>query len=82
MNQIDESIEIYKIVLEKNPVVIIWSHGQTRPQKSEKCSSRFNKIPKTLKLTQNSSLMVLQTISLRIARAIKKAIHLLSLIHI
>ncbi len=37
------------LVLEKNPVVIIWSHGQTRPQKSEKCSSRFNKIPKTLK---------------------------------
>ena len=37
------------LVSEKNPVVIIWSHGQTRPQKSEKCSSRFNKIPKTLK---------------------------------
>ena len=37
------------LVLEKNPVVIIWSHGQNRPQKSEKCSSRFNKIPKTLK---------------------------------
>ena len=37
------------LVLEKNPVVIIWSHGKTRPQKSEKCSSRFNKIPKTLK---------------------------------
>ena len=37
------------LVLEKNPVVITWSHGQTRPQKSEKCFSRFNKIPKTLK---------------------------------
>ena len=37
------------LVLEKNPVVIIWRHGQKRPQKSEKCSIRFNKIPKTLK---------------------------------
>ena len=25
------------LVLEKNPVVIIWSHGQKRLQKAEKC---------------------------------------------
>ena len=35
--------------LGKNPVVIIWGHGQSSAQKSEKCSADFNKIPKTLK---------------------------------
>ena len=35
--------------LGKNPVVIIWGHGQSSAQKSEKCSADYNKIPKTLK---------------------------------
>ena len=35
--------------LGKNPVVIIWGHGQSSAQKSEKCSAEHNKIPKTLK---------------------------------
>ncbi len=33
----------------KNPVIIIWGHGQSSAQKSEKCSADHNKIPKTLK---------------------------------
>ncbi len=35
--------------LGKNPVVIIWGHGQSSAQKSEKCFADHNKIPKTLK---------------------------------
>ncbi|MBO8218065.1 hypothetical protein [Prochlorococcus marinus] len=35
--------------LGKNPVVIIWGHGQSNVRRSEKCSADFNKIPKTLK---------------------------------
>ena len=53
------------LVLEKNPVVIIWSHGQTRPQKSEKCSNRFNKIPKTLKYLEKEINAHLQALNLQ-----------------
>ena len=38
----------------KDLTIIIFSHGTTRPQKKEKCTKSYNKIPDSLRVLANS----------------------------